>query len=207
MSDASPLGIFVSDVRGGCVYANSAYQAISGFTFEQTLGASWSRAIHPEDRQRVFVEWRDAATAQARFRTELRFQRRDGSVVWARVNSATMLDGMEMHGHVHTVEDITERKSTERILREAEEALFAEKERAQVTLNSIGDAVVTTDLHGKVTYLNLVAETMTGWSREDAAGRPLAEVIKIIDGTTHKAAADPAWRVIEEDRTVGLAMG
>jgi PAS domain-containing protein len=107
--------------------------------------------IHPEGRRRVFAEWRDAATARAPFRTDLRVQRRDGSVVWARVNSAAMLDGMETYGHVHTVEDITERKSTERGLREAEEALFAEKERAQVTLNSIGDAVVTTDLHGKVT--------------------------------------------------------
>ena len=56
-----------------------------------------------------------------------------------------------------------------------------------------------------MTYLNLVAETMTGWSREDAAGRPLAEVFKIVDATTHKAAPDPARRAIEEDRTVGLA--
>jgi diguanylate cyclase (GGDEF)-like protein/PAS domain S-box-containing protein len=207
MSDASPLGIFVSDPRGRCVYSNSAYQAISGFTFEQTLGANWSRAIHPEDRRRVFAEWRDAETARTQFRTELRFQRRDGSVVWARVNSAAMFEDIETHGHVHTVEDITERKSTERVLREAEEALFAEKERVQVTLNSIGDAVVTTDLHGKVTYLNLMAETMTGWSCEDAAGRPLAEVCKIIDGTTRQVAPDPARRAIEEDRTVGLAMG
>ncbi len=207
MSDASPLGIFVSDSRGGCVYTNPAYQAISGFTFEQTLGTNWSRVIHPQDRRRVFAEWRDAASARARFRTELRFQRLDGSVVWARVNSAAMPDGMETHGHVHTVEDITERKSMERVLQAAEEALFAERERAQVTLNSIGDAVVTTDLQGKVTYLNLVAEKMTGWSREDAAGRPLNEVFKIIDGSTHQAAPDPARRAIEEDRTVGLAMG
>src|SRR5439155_408163 len=52
-----------------------------------------------------------------------------------------------------------------------EEALFAEKERAEVTLNSIGDAVLSTDLAGRVTYLNAVAEAMTGWRREEAAGR------------------------------------
>ncbi len=205
MSDASPLGIFVSDPRGGCVYTNAAYQAISGLTFEQNLGTSWSRAIHPEDRRRVFTEWRDAATAGTRFRTELRFQRRDGSAVWARVNSAAMLDGIEMYGHVHTVEDITERKSTERVLREAEEALFAEKERAQVTLNSIGDAVVTTDVLGNVSYLNVVAETMTGWSCEEALGHPLAEVLRLIGGKTRQAAVDPATRAMQENRTVGLA--
>lgn len=109
------------------------------------------------------------------------------------------------HADVQTVEDITVRKSAELVLRTAEEALFQEKERAQVTLNSIGDAVLTTDLLGKVTYLNLVAEAMTGWSREDALGRPLADVFRIIDGTTRQAAANPGQRAIEEDRTVGLA--
>ncbi|MEF8724842.1 MAG: diguanylate cyclase [Candidatus Accumulibacter delftensis] len=54
--------------------------------------------------------------------------------------------------------------------------MFEEKERAQVTLNSIGDAVLTTDLAGNVSYLNLVAEAMTGWSSEEALGRPLSEV-------------------------------
>ena len=205
MSDASPLGIFVSDPDGGCVYTNAAYQRISGLSFEQTLGTSWSMAIHPEDRQRVLADWRAAAHSDAPLRTEFRFQREDGSVVWTRVNSAAMRCGMAPHGHVQTVEDITERKSAEFGLRVAEEALFEEKERAQVTLNSIGDAVLTTDLPGNVTYLNLVAEAMTGWSRDDALGRPLAEVFRIIDGTTRQAAVNPAQRALEEDRTVGLA--
>ncbi len=54
-----------------------------------------------------------------------------------------------------------------------EEALFVEKERAQVTLNCIGDAVACTDILGNVTFLNLVAEKMTGWSLQEAAGLPL----------------------------------
>ncbi len=61
-----------------------------------------------------------------------------------------------------------------------EEALFVEKERAQVTLNSIGDAVVCTDITGKITFLNLIAEKMTGWSWQEAGGRPLADVFRIL---------------------------
>jgi diguanylate cyclase (GGDEF)-like protein/PAS domain S-box-containing protein len=205
MSDASPLGIFVSDAEGNCVYTNAAYQKISGLSFEQTLGTSWSMAIHPEDRQCVLADWRTAAQNDAPFRTEFRFQRKDGSVVWTRVNSAAMHDEVRPRCHVQTVEDITARKATEFGLQAAEEALFEEKERAQVTLNSIGDAVLTTDLQGNVTYLNLAAETMTGWAREEALGRPLAEVFRIIDGTTRVVAANPALRAMEEDRTVGLA--
>ena len=205
MSDASPLGIFVSDAEGNCIYTNAAYQKISGLSMEQALGTRWSVAIHPEDRERVLADWGATAHSDAPFQTEFRFQRQDGSVVWTRVNSAAMHDGMRPHGHVQTVEDITARKATEFGLHAIEEDLFEEKERAQVTLNSIGDAVLTTDLLGNVTYLNLVAETMTGWSREEALGRPLAEIFKIIDGTTRAVAVNPAHHAIAEDRTVGLA--
>lgn len=206
MSDASPLGIFLSNAEGYCTYTNAAYQKISGLNFEQTLGTNWGTAIHPEDRQRVITEWHTAALAQTPFQTEFRFLQEDGSVVWTRVNSAPIRDRLKSPGHVQTVEDITERKATEQRLCTAEKALFEEKERAQVTLNSIGDAVLATDLQGNVTYLNLVAETMTGWSREAALGNPLSEVFHIIHGTTHQVTANPAQRAIDEDKTVGLSM-
>ncbi|HXE36907.1 MAG TPA: diguanylate cyclase, partial [Azonexus sp.] len=206
MSDASPLGIFVSDALGECVYTNAAYQKISGLSFEQALGTNWSMAIHTEDRQRVVTEWRDAVRGKEPFQTEVRFLRDDGSLVWTRLNAAAMRDGPGARGRVQTVEDITERKATDRELELAKEALFEEKERAQVTLNSIGDAVLCTDISGNVTYLNMVAETMTGWSAEEAQGRPLTEVFQIIDGTSRQPAENPGWRAIAENRVVGLAM-
>jgi diguanylate cyclase (GGDEF)-like protein/PAS domain S-box-containing protein len=84
------------------------------------------------------------------------------------------------------------------------EALFEEKERAQVTLNSIGDAVVSTDVSVNVTYLNIVAESLTGWSRQEAAGRPVEEVMRIIDGVTRKQARNPMAFAIRENKTVAL---
>jgi diguanylate cyclase (GGDEF)-like protein/PAS domain S-box-containing protein len=84
------------------------------------------------------------------------------------------------------------------------EALFDEKERAQVTLNSIGDAVMSADFSGRVTFLNVVAERLTGWSREGAAGRPLEEVFHLIDGVTRERVNDPMRRAIKENKTVGL---
>jgi PAS domain S-box-containing protein len=87
-----------------------------------------------------------------------------------------------------------------------EDALYLEKERAQVTLNSIGDAVLCTDISGKITYLNLVAEKVTGWSREEAAGRALAEVFKIVDGATREAALDPMEMAIKQNKTVGMTV-
>jgi diguanylate cyclase (GGDEF)-like protein/PAS domain S-box-containing protein len=86
----------------------------------------------------------------------------------------------------------------------AEDALFLEKERAQVTLNCIGDAVICTDVAGQITFLNIVAEKMTGWPWKEAAGRPMAEVFRIIDGVTRKAGRDPMMMSIEQNKTVGL---
>ncbi len=65
----------------------------------------------------------------------------------------------------------------------AEEASFVEQQRAEITLNSIGDAVISTDVAGNVTYINPVAERMTGWSKREASGRPLEEVCLIIDAS------------------------
>ncbi|MHB8814374.1 MAG: putative bifunctional diguanylate cyclase/phosphodiesterase [Steroidobacteraceae bacterium] len=84
------------------------------------------------------------------------------------------------------------------------EALFEEKERAQVTLNSIGDAVISTDVSGRVTYLNAAAESTTGWSLQEAAGCRLEEVFQIADATTRKTAQNPMKLAILENKTVGL---
>jgi PAS domain S-box-containing protein len=84
------------------------------------------------------------------------------------------------------------------------EALFLEKERAQVTLNSIGDAVMSTDESGAVAYLNVVAENLTGWSLMEAAGQPLHEVFRIIDADTGEQVSNPMARAMRENKTVDL---
>ena len=86
----------------------------------------------------------------------------------------------------------------------AQTALFLEKERAQVTLDSIGDAVLSIDTAGHVTYLNGVAERMTGWLRHEAVGRPLESVFRIIDGETREPAANPLDRALNTNTTVNL---
>ena len=84
------------------------------------------------------------------------------------------------------------------------EALFEEKERAQVTLNSIGDAVMSTDISGQVTYLNAIAESLTGWSSDEAIGHPLEDVLRIVNGATREPAANPMALAIRENKIVAL---
>jgi PAS domain S-box-containing protein len=85
-----------------------------------------------------------------------------------------------------------------------EAALFEERARAQVTLDSIGDAVVCTDLSGNITFLNGVAESLTGWSMSDAAGRPMAEVIRILNATTREPSVDLTGMAVGQGATMHL---
>jgi PAS domain S-box-containing protein len=83
--------------------------------------------------------------------------------------------------------------------------LAEEKERLRVTLNSIGDGVITTDNLGRVAYLNPVAEQLTGWQSSEAAGQPLEEVFKIINEDSRHTVENPATKVLREGIIVGLA--
>lgn len=94
--------------------------------------------------------------------------------------------------------DISERK-------ENEAALQTEKEWLRVTLNSIGDGVITTDTNGNVTYLNPVAETMTGWMNEQAIGLPSSIVFEIVNEITGEVALNPVEQVLKSQRVAGLA--
>ena len=91
------------------------------------------------------------------------------------------------------VDDYVLPKTLAAVLDRAEvaDALYNERERAQITLNSIGDAVVCTDVEGNVSYLNIVAERLNGWPRAEALGRPFEIVLRIIDSATGARILNP----------------
>jgi PAS domain-containing protein len=104
---------------------------------------------------------------------------------------------IDARGLLRALRYAVERKSMQ-------EELFEEKERAQVTLNSIGDAVICTNISGTITFLNLVALRMTGWSRDEAVGRPMAEVFRVLDATSRKTTPNPMEIVVRQNHTMHL---
>jgi diguanylate cyclase (GGDEF)-like protein/PAS domain S-box-containing protein len=104
---------------------------------------------------------------------------------------------IDARGLLRALRYAVERKSMQ-------EELFQEKERAQVTLNSIGDAVICTDISGNITFLNLVAVRMTGWSVDEAAGRPLSEVFRVLDATSRMTTPNPMEMAVRQNRTMHL---
>ncbi len=89
--------------------------------------------------------------------------------------------------------------------KKAEAELRAEKERLGVTLTSIGDAVITTDAEGRVTFMNPVAASLCGWPDAGAIGRPLKDVFRIVNEATRQPVESPVEKVIREGYTIGLA--
>lgn len=207
ISDALPMGMMVSDIHGNCVYTNAAYQVISDQTTSESLGSRWINAIHQDDRQRVSAELSAAMRNSRSFRAEMRFVRKDNSVTWIRLNGASIRlspKNKKSQGYVLLAEDIGAFKALELVARAAEETLADQQERAQVTLNSIGNAVLATDVAGDVSYLNRVAEMMTGWSAEDGVGQPLAQVFKVIDANTRQLLAKVVCDTIKENKITKL---
>lgn len=99
-------------------------------------------------------------------------------------------------------------ETANRMLRDkvrARQALMEERERLFVTIRSIGDGVITTDLSGRVELMNRVAEHLTGWKAAAARGKPLVDVFSIVAADTQETAENPVRQVLESGKTVGLA--
>ncbi len=103
-------------------------------------------------------------------------------------------------GYEGTLNDITERKR-------AEQAVFEEKERAEVTLQSIGDAVISTDATGRIDYMNPVAESLTGWNADEARGRAIVDVLNLVSEQKHEPLENPLLRALGRSEVRGEGRG
>jgi diguanylate cyclase (GGDEF)-like protein/PAS domain S-box-containing protein len=128
--------------------------------------------VNPNGRERFLATMQSNQGVVHNYEAPLR--RKDGTAVWVSTNAHYYLDEQgRIAGVEGTTRDVTD-------LKRAEEALYETKERAEVTLSSIGDGVITTDTDGRVDYLNPVAEQLTGWTSAEAAGHDLAEVLRLV---------------------------
>jgi diguanylate cyclase (GGDEF)-like protein/PAS domain S-box-containing protein len=173
-------GVYQSSRSGRLLSVNPAFVAILGYeSAEEIYGLAGATALYwnPADR----AEFVRRVDAEGEIRdAEFLMRRKDGQQVVILENSRAVRDAAgEIVGYEGTIADITARKR-------AEQAVFAEKERAQVTLQSIGDGVITTDAEGRIEYINPVGETLTAWSFAEARGQPLSAVLKLVDELTRE---------------------
>ncbi|MFB8795978.1 MAG: PAS domain-containing protein [Microcoleus sp.] len=118
LAEASPIGVFLTDAKGDCLYVNQTWLQTTGLTREEALGPDWAQTLHPEDRERVFQEWYESALIKQQFQSEYRFLRPDSSVAWVIGQALPLIDSEgEIEGYVGTITDISDRKRQEQALR------------------------------------------------------------------------------------------
>ena len=191
-------GLWDFDAQGNDVYFSPRWRAMLGYDEADLKGGlDWRGLVHPDDISRVQALIRDhVANKTPIFESVHRMRHRSGEWRWVISRAKAQLDE---HGRllrlVGVELDITERKLYE-------EALFREKESAQITLQSIGDGVITTDAASTIDYINPVAEQLTGWRLEDAMGRPVEEIFRAFHEETCEPLENPLSVSIRRARPI-----
>ena len=192
--DAAPDAMVVVDPEGDVIALNVEAERLFGWTEAEFLGHPLNRIIPPRFQQISTGHGTDEGTP-----VSFLARRRDGSEFPVELNRAPLGPDKDTPVLV-TIRDLTK-------WRRAQENLYREKEQAFVTLSSIADAVVTTDVNGIITYLNPTAERLSGWRTSEALGQPLATVIPLISDATRQPIESIPARCLQEGRAVDLADG
>ncbi|WP_254513909.1 PAS domain S-box protein [Anatilimnocola floriformis] len=216
----SEYAIFLLDANGCVASWNAGAERLKGYQADEIIGKHFTKFYPQEAIDRRWPEYElTVAAAEGRFEDEGWRVRKDGSQFWANVVITALRDeAANLLGYSKITRDMTERKRSEenarqlveeatarRMAEENSRVIDEDRERLAVTLASIGDAVLATDTAGRITNMNAVAESLTGWTTSDAQGKPLEEVFRIVNETTRRTVENPATRALREGVIVGLA--
>ncbi len=192
-------GVYQVTLDGYLLSANPALIAMLGYASLEEL-----RRIGSTDGLYAKAETRGMLIAKLKrdgklVEEEYQLKRRDGSVITVTENARLNRDDRgQPIGFEGTLTDITERKR-------AEQQFYEEKERAEVTLQSIADAVITTDRSGTVDYVNPVAEKMTGWPADEACGKNVTEIVKFVKDGGREIIEDPVSQALASGDPIQLS--
>jgi PAS domain S-box-containing protein len=197
--ESSDDGIVSKDMNGIVTSWNLGASKIFGYTADEMIGKS-ILTIYPPDRQDELKQILGRLKRGEHIDHYHAVRRcKDGKLIHASLSVSPLRDANgEITGACKIVRDITAQV-------EAQKEITLQRERLSVTLRSIGDAVIATDTEGRVSYLNPVAEQLTGWPSDEAAGRPLDQVMHIVNEESRQPAENPVMRVLREGKVVGYA--
>ena len=173
--------------------ANEAFEKFTGLKRESIIGKKVTEVFpgfEKDPNDLIGIYGRVAKTGEA-LKFEMYFEPLKR---WYSISAYSP----EMGYFVATFEDISGRKNAEKALRESEQ-------RWATTLSSIGDAVIATDVDGKITFMNSVAENLTGWTLAESSQKLVKDVFKIANKQTHKEVENPVAKILEKGVVVGLA--
>ncbi|SHF52826.1 PAS domain S-box-containing protein/diguanylate cyclase (GGDEF) domain-containing protein [Microbulbifer donghaiensis] len=190
--EKSRIGMLLVGLDGTILRANRSFCEFLGYDEQELVGRNVVDITHTDDRAytRAFCEELFGAEREAP-QMEKRYVRKDGEVVWGYLSCclARGVEGEPLYA-VSQVEDIDWRKRSESSLREA-------KERLQVTLSSIADAVISTDINQCVNFMNPIAEQMTGVTLQQAENQPISAIFRVTQGREGELLGNPVAECLQ----------
>lgn len=199
----SKTGSWEFDFNSNLVHASEETRRIFGRENEVITLEMVMEFPLPEYRPLLDEKLKNLIEKDEEYNVEFQIRRKtDGEMI--DIHSIATFD-RERNCVTGTLQDITDRKKIERELAKSRIAIKENEENLRITLQSIGDAVISTDVSGNILRMNQVAENLTGWTVEEAAGKSLDEVFKIIHAHTREKVQSPFEKVMENGSIVGLA--
>lgn len=195
-------GLWDWNLNQQTIYFSPRWKLMLGYS-EDEIGDcpdEWLHRIHPEHLQMVMDSMtRHLSRQETHWQVEHQIRNRDGDYVWGLCRGMALWDDAgQPYRIAGSLTDITQRKYLE-------QKLFEEKELAMITLQSIGDAVITTNQYGHVESLNPAAEKLTGWTLPHAKGLSIEQVFTVVDEANHKPLPNPVDLSIQQNRVVSLS--
>ncbi len=192
--------LLVADTRRNIIDCNPAFTDLFGYTLEEIAGKPTVTVYEsPEEFVRMGKAIEEHRGGLSDFIFVVHYKKKDGTVFPGETNVFYLKDREgNIIGFIGLIRDITERQRMEESLRKNEENL-------RITLDSIGDAVISTDLQGRIVRMNQVAENLTGWDFISAKGRDVGDLFRIENTLTGEKLEDPVTMVLKTGTVIGLA--
>lgn len=191
-----PVMLWMLGTDGKTMHYNDSWLRFTGLTQSQEDQLDWKGGdIHQDYRSQCIQTYQSCIEKKKPFSQEYLKQNSEGKYRWISETGLPRYDNNGQYlGYFGTCVDITPSK-------EAEQLLFEEKERAQITLTSIGEGVITTDADCNVQFLNPIAEKILGYSLQQVIGKSLPTVLNIFDEITHKPIENPSASCLKQKLT------
>jgi PAS domain S-box-containing protein len=217
-SAEKPYRALIEEMREGAImlsddnmvlYCNSGFAGMVKQPMEKIVGVNIETLICPTYRESLKELLSKARARRGAVAKEITLQTATDTVV-PTLMSANSLESDTLKNTFLVVTDLTQHMKDEvkqytAQLELTQIALSESEHRWATTLASIGDAVIATDMNGKVKFMNGVSEGLTGWTLLEASGKPVESIFKIVNELTHETVDDPVFKVLEKGVIVGLA--
>ena len=202
LAEASPIGVYLTNAKGDCLYVNQTWSQTTGLTKEQAIGPDWARTLHPEDRERVFKEWYETALVKQQFQSEYRFLRPDNTVAWVMGQALPLIDNEgEIEGYVGTITDITDRKQAEIELASSQAELIA-------LFNAMQDVIIVLNSEGRYLKIAPSSAPLLYQPSKEVLGKTLHELLPkdaadLFLSTVHQAIINQSLTQLEYSLPIG----